>query len=111
MRWTRTHIFRFDKPKSFEIDKSASTEDDDVFEEEESPSIPLKDLFLLQLPDEQNFLVFYSNGRKAISKTSNGYIALFDNVSSIVWVGFGCGSGSEIGRSLGQSGQKITLEF
>merc|ERR1719192_1233922 len=25
---------RFDKPKSFEIDKSASTEDDDVFEEE-----------------------------------------------------------------------------
>ena len=82
-----------------------------VFEEEESPSIPLKDLFLLQLPDEQNFLVFYSNGRKAISKTSNGYIALFDNVSSSVRVGFGCGSGSEIGRSLGQSGQKIKLEF
>ena len=81
MRQTRAYIFRFDKPKSFEIDKSASTEDDDVFEEEESPSIPLKDLFLLQLPDEQNFLVFYSNGRKAISKTSNGYIALFDNVS------------------------------
>ena len=79
-----THVFRFDKPKSFEIDKSASTEDDDVFEEEESTSIPLKDLFLLQLPDEQNFLVFYSNGRKAISKTSNGYIALFDNVSQSV---------------------------
>ena len=89
--------FRFDKPKSFEIDKSASTEDDDVFEEEESPSIPLKDLFLLQLHDEQNLLVFYSNGRKAISKTSNGYIALFDNVSSIFRVGFG--SRPEIGRS------------
>ena len=74
-------FLRFDKPKSLDIDKSASTEDDDVFEEEESPSIPLKDLFLLQLPDEQNLLVFYSNGCKAISKTSNGYIALFDNVS------------------------------
>ena len=67
------------------IEKHVEAESvDDVFEKEDLKKINLKDLFLLQLPDNGPVTVYYSSGNLAISQTSNGYVAIFENVSLIL---------------------------
>ena len=56
---------------------------DDVFEKDNLKQINMKDLFLLQLPQQGPCVVYYASGHLAISETSNGYVALFENVSWI----------------------------
>ena len=61
------------------LEETEST--DDVFEKDDLAKINMKDLFLLQLPQNGPCVVYYASGNLAISQTSNGYVALFENVS------------------------------
>jgi len=63
------------------LNEAIKSEQNEEIIQNSEDSIPMQDLFLLKLPDETT-LIFYNNGRKAVSRTSSGYIAIFDNVST-----------------------------
>jgi hypothetical protein len=54
-----------------------------ILEKPVETEIKMRNLFLIELPDS-SVLIFYPNGKKAISKASNGYISFYDDVSSIL---------------------------
>merc|ERR1712062_124521 len=72
--------------------KSEKSEFEDSPIQSSDDSIQMDNLFLLKLPDKTT-LIFYNNGRKAISSSSNGYIAVFDNTEKNNIIGYGTPSG------------------
>jgi len=59
------------------LSENDTTEENTV---EPSNEIDLKNLFLMELPDK-SILILYPSGKRAISRTSTGYTAIFANVS------------------------------